>query len=443
MGLLLAACGGGSSDAGAPRSAPAAAVSLPDADLVLASVSATGAVLDAGAGEAQLSGDGRHLVFESGSSNVDLLGAGFGSHLFAKDLRTGAVTRVDATPDGRPVDQDVEAWSVSADGRWVAFNHTSGGLLPDHPYGGMFLKDLATGALTAIGPSTENLKFSRGNRPMLSADAGRVAFVASGALVPEDTNGEPDVYVQDLRTMKLTRVSTAADGTQAVRDPKSTETDRDDCDGDCEPGPAPLVEAAALSPDGRTVAFFSRAANLVPDDPDHLGDLFVKSVDTGAIRRIWVPGDSAHDLRCLSLSGDGASVAFESYRPDYRQGPTFVARVAEGTARELSRREPGDAPGSCPTLTADGARVFSTGIPARFRGDGRTLDTGVVADVWAIWRVQATGGPAAEITTTRSVGAPAFAISGAGDRLALSTGEDRIREQDFNRSGDVYLWRVP
>jgi len=88
----------------------------------------------------------------------------------------------------------------------------------------------------------------------LSADGHRVAFVSAATnLVPDDTNGVADVFVKDLRTGAIERVSTAADGTQP--------------DG-------PATGGAALS--GHRVAYASDATNLVPGDTNGLTDVFAR-----------------------------------------------------------------------------------------------------------------------------------------------------------------------
>jgi WD40 repeat protein len=91
--------------------------------------------------------------------------------------------------------------------------------------------------------------------PAISADGHSVAFTsAAGNLVPHDTNGVADIFVKDLRTGEVERVSRAADGGQA----------------DGASGPVQLGQ-------GRIV-FSSSAANLVPRDTNGVDDIFVRTV---------------------------------------------------------------------------------------------------------------------------------------------------------------------
>jgi Tol biopolymer transport system component len=87
----------------------------------------------------------------------------------------------------------------------------------------------------------------------LSGDGRRVAFVSAATnLVRGDTNGLADVFVKDLRTGTVERVSVAADGTEADR---------------------PAVGSTSLS--DHRIAFSSAATNLVRGDTNDTVDVFV------------------------------------------------------------------------------------------------------------------------------------------------------------------------
>src|SRR5262249_44994888 len=98
----------------------------------------------------------------------------------------------------------------------------------------------------------------------MSADGRYVAFYSSASnLVPGDTNGSADVFVKDLLTGSVVRASTDAAGAQANFDSYSP----------------------TLSADGRYVAFYSSASNLVPGDTNGSADVFVKDLLTGSVVR--------------------------------------------------------------------------------------------------------------------------------------------------------------
>ena len=93
--------------------------------------------------------------------------------------------------------------------------------------------------------------------PVFSADGTQLAFT-SGApnLVAGDTNGTGDIFVKNLSTGAVTRVSTDGSGEQVTGD-------------SFEP---------VFSADGTQVTFQSYASNLVAGDTNGYADIFVKNL---------------------------------------------------------------------------------------------------------------------------------------------------------------------
>src|SRR5690606_33966970 len=129
-------------------------------------------------------------------------------------------------------------------------------------------------------------------RSSVSGDGRYVAFESrSSNLVPGDTNGASDIFVHDRVTGVTERVSVASDGTQANAN----------------------SFVASISADGRYVAFYSIATNLVPGDTNGTSDIFVHDRVTGVTERVSVASDgtqaNANSL-VPSVSADGRYVAF-------------------------------------------------------------------------------------------------------------------------------------
>ena len=120
-----------------------------------------------------------------------------------------------------------------------------------------------------------------------------MAFHSSATnLVNGDTNSAYDIFVHDRETGKTTRVSVRTNGVQG--------------DGNS--------YYPSISSDGRYVAFYSYATNLVNGDTNDVYDIFVHDRQTGETRRVSVrtngvqgDGNSAYP----SISG-GRYVAYES-----------------------------------------------------------------------------------------------------------------------------------
>ena len=73
--------------------------------------------------------------------------------------------------------------------------------------------------------------------------------------------------------------------------------------------------AAAISADGRFVAFTSQAPNLVDGDTNMVDDVFLHDRQTGATARVSIGSGGAEALGrsdSPSISGDGKVVAFVS-----------------------------------------------------------------------------------------------------------------------------------
>ena len=95
--------------------------------------------------------------------------------------------------------------------------------------------------------------------PAISADGCLVAFSSNALnLVPNDTNGQPDVFLHDCRNGLTTRLSVASSGQEANG----------------------WTYGFALSADGRFVAFVSEASNLVAGDSNRIADVFLRDMQT-------------------------------------------------------------------------------------------------------------------------------------------------------------------
>jgi Tol biopolymer transport system component len=85
--------------------------------------------------------------------------------------------------------------------------------------------------------------------------------------------------------------------------------------------------SASISADGRYVAFSSNSSNLVPDDTNGMGDVFVFDRNTNTIERVSVAtsGEEANGSSFYSktpISADGRYVAFASFASNLVAGDT-------------------------------------------------------------------------------------------------------------------------
>jgi len=118
----------------------------------LVSTGIAGAVADGGSRDAGLSVDGRFVVFAANASNL-VSGAGGGLfQVYRRDLQTGVTLRISETAAGVAGDGDSLRPTVSADGRFVAYESASTNLVVGDIQGfiDVLLHDTQTGITRRI-----------------------------------------------------------------------------------------------------------------------------------------------------------------------------------------------------------------------------------------------------------------------------------------------------
>lgn len=271
-----------------------------------------------------LSADGRLVSFQYWAANLVPGDTNDVPDVFVHDQHTGSTTRVSVGGGGLQSNGNSYRSVMSADGRWVAFDSYATNLVSDDTNGAgdIFLHDRQTGATTRVSVGAGGTQGSSHSLyPSISADGRWIAFDSSaGNLVPGDTNGNWDAFVHDRLTGTTTRVSVGAGGVE----------------GNHGSG------AAAISADGRWVAFSSPASNLVPNDTNSRIDVFVHDRQTGATTRASVgPGGVQGNGNSWNpaISADGRAVAFASEVPIRSIGRLTESRSSAWTSWHPSRRD--------------------------------------------------------------------------------------------------------
>ncbi|MGZ8159790.1 MAG: hypothetical protein ACXWT4_13385 [Methylobacter sp.] len=186
------------------------------------SVDSTGGQGNEHSGLASISANGRYVVFESGADNLVPGDANGVSDIFVHDCSTGETTRVSVNSVG--VEENIGSGyssSISADGRYVAFTSLADNLVPGDANGVVdaFVHDRLTGTTTRVSVDSKGLE---GNSRVenfegvtISADGRYVAFNSwADNLVPGDTNEVSDIFIHNRTNGKTTRVSVDSAGRQ-------------------------------------------------------------------------------------------------------------------------------------------------------------------------------------------------------------------------------------
>ncbi len=171
---------------------------------VRVSVSSSGAQSNGWSGGTAINSNGNIVAFSSSASNL-VEGDTNGYHdIFVHDLTTGVTERVNLTSNGDQVTYDDSyAPALSADGRYVAFSSYSSQLITNANwwwYSDIFLRDRQTGVTEYISVGVDGTQGNdESNHPTISADGRFVAFDSyANNLVTGDTNGYvSDVFVRD------------------------------------------------------------------------------------------------------------------------------------------------------------------------------------------------------------------------------------------------------
>jgi Tol biopolymer transport system component len=155
-----------------------------------------------------ISADGRFVSFSSRASDLVADDTNSVADVFVRDLQEGTTSRVSVNYDGTQVndggiyDQGSEYPSISADGRYVAFQSAGSVLAAGDTTGagGLFMRDRdadADGVFDEEGAAYTQ-RLSRGGSSSISADGTYVAFLSTASdLVTGDTNGLTDVFVHE------------------------------------------------------------------------------------------------------------------------------------------------------------------------------------------------------------------------------------------------------
>lgn len=322
-----------------------------------------------------VSADGRYVVFDSSSDNLDPSNRLRVDELYVKDLLTGQLREVSTSSAGVPSDGNsgggaLTATGISADGNLVVFASMAGNFDPNNPgkvcsHGsGMhigysnctpwetYVKNLATGTLTLLAPCEQfNV-----NGSAISADGSKVFFITNDSLVPADTdrgiNG--DLYREDLTTGAFTLVSTAL--------PSGTPDDSD-----------AVIQEFSVSADGNRVA-------ITGSDPASLSgglEVFLKDIgaDTFSLVSKSADGTEANaEVDRGRVSADGAYVSFDSEATNLDPADTDsnqdveVVNLATGDLTLASRNKDG------------GKSADSTAVSYPLSGGGGVLLEGALSN---------------------------------------------------------------
>ena len=222
---------------------------------IRASTSSRGAEGDDDSRFPRLSADGGMLVFASDADNLVSSDNNRARDVFLKDFGNGTTMRVSEV-GGIEGDADSDRPDIDADGSMVVFESMANNLLPEDVNAGtdVFLRHTQFDSMELISVTTdEESVHGAAVHPTISANGIAVAFTGySTDLVPNDNNGERDIFVRDRGAGTTERVSIRSGGAEADS----------------------WSDFAQISADGGAVVFHSPATDLVGGDTNGTVDVF-------------------------------------------------------------------------------------------------------------------------------------------------------------------------
>lgn len=316
-----------------------------------------------------ISSDGRWVLVTSNAENWAGSSENGSSDVFLFDRAAGELVLVSRAPDGSTGNGASLGRDLSPDGRFVAFSSVASDLVDGDDNDGwdVFVWDRQSRvtARVSMGPGDQQRNPVSGNHAHVSGDGRFVSFHSqSDLLTAESGVGSFDVFFADREVGITTKISRALAGGPT--------------DGN--------TFVLGMSDDGRFLASYGSASNLVEGDTNGRSDVFLFDRVQGSVQRVNVgpAGEEAdsgsthvalsHDGRRLTfasastrLSADGDGVALQSYVYDVQRGG--LARLSEtqlgGPADAHAYAAEFSASGRCFVFTS-----FATNLGPSSVGDG-------------------------------------------------------------------------
>lgn len=260
-----------------------------------------------------ISHDGRFVLFASSANNLALTTNNTPFHaplfnclnVFLRDRSSNTATLVSVNMAGTGGSElDAIPTGISTNGQFAVFESVASNLVlgDTNSVSDVFVRDLVNGTTILVSVST-NGGCGNGSSysSVITPDGRYVAFTSTATnLVAGDTNGIADVFVRDLQNGTTRLASLGAKTTNSTTFTSFSDT-------------------PAITPDGRYVAFYSSATNLVPG-VKFGGEIYVRDLVAGTTT--WASIDarslsktltgSSNVVSCnLQISDDGNYVAYE------------------------------------------------------------------------------------------------------------------------------------
>lgn len=321
--------------------------------------------------------------------------------------------------------------AFSWDGRYVAFESNASNIVTDdsNTVSDVFVRDRATSTTRRVSLASDGSEGDGpSNAPAISGNGRFVAFTSNATnFAAGDTNAVSDVFLRDTvsNTVELISSSSAGDiGNGTSGDP-------------------------SVSWDGRYVAFFSIASNLVSGDTNSWWDIFVKDRQSGVTQRVSISTAGVEgDLMSYepAISFDGRYVSFTS------RATTLITNDINGV-EDVYVRDRLSGSTERVSISTAGVEGDGTSEKSSISYDGRyvsfeSLATGLITDdangAWDVFLRDRQGGTTRRVSVSDSGAqadgnAKSGALSWDGSRIAFVSTGTNVVSGDTNLVADAFV----
>ena len=373
-------------------------------------------VIDSGANSSgifiSISGDGQLVGFASSADNLLPSDLNESRDVFLYDRAAGDLARVpsiDLSFEVAGANSPSRAAAISGNGRLVAFESAASNLTDGTQSFGtdvyVYNRDTELSSILSFDLDRQS------SNPSISSDGGIVAFQSgidnTGVANP---NGQIDIYVHVRDTDDLENITSGGDEVSIN---------------------------AAVSANGRFVAFESHASNLVVDDANgNTSDIFLYDTESSSVEVLTAGGNG--DSQTPSISADGRFVAFASLANNLAAGVTasdrfniFVYDQLTGNTELLT--EEGNNSSLEPAISGDG-RLVAFASSATNLAEGDT--NGAAQDIFVYDRESAS---TLLITPGANSSSSSVSISGDGRLVAFASEASNLVANDLNLIADIFV----
>ena len=268
--------------------------------MTLVSVSSDGIQGNGDSFDPWISGNGRYVVFVSNATNLVKDDGNGEMDVFLHDRKTGETTRVSRGRGRAEANGGSYSPFISTDGRYIAFESHASNIVPSdgNDLVDVFVHDQKTGKTLRVSVSSNKTEGNGHSVAPFTSGDGRFVVYQSYAdnLIEKDTNGHPDIFLYDVKTGTTTRLNLAPEASEANSE----------------------SYFPSVSYDGRLVAYYSVAWNLVENDTNTKSDIFIHNRTNGETERV-------------SRAYDGSQANGGSYSPIISGNGRFVTFVSNAT----------------------------------------------------------------------------------------------------------------